>query len=428
MNRTGRIRRGIENGGSAHFACHAAELGDRIRKWRRRRLDREPVHDASRQAAQRHGARSVHDVLDGLPHVGNPDSVDEHIRRDDAPRGTKAPLARECDLLVRIAQHGRHEAWCRGRRRFAQKDRRGRREICRRAVAGDAEPADEMPVLVKRDAAGGIGQRAGQDRRAPHAGRNAARVPRRGGCAEVGRIEWRRGRERICDLFEPVDVGKKQVRETDAHERAGRCVGHARREMLLDDISRGARGERFLIAAQECRRARPRDRACEEAVDSEDCGIVNVERRQRTRNAALHVPDSEDETFAVGDGNDCRRIRESRVRRRLRDDLGDLGCGELLSAALRPRVSRREDHARQRSQGEDGSLHERVDLSGSARRFARQTFMRSLSVRASKKLRGTEDRRPRLSWQTGLRPVRTAEDGCLPGQPGRLSSIPSATF
>jgi len=33
-----------------------------------------------------------------------------------------------------------------------------------------------------------------------------------------------------------------------------------------------------------------------------------------------------------------------------------------------------------------------------------------------------EDRRPRLSGQTGLRPVRTAEDGCLPGQPGRLSS------
>jgi radical SAM superfamily enzyme YgiQ (UPF0313 family) len=33
-----------------------------------------------------------------------------------------------------------------------------------------------------------------------------------------------------------------------------------------------------------------------------------------------------------------------------------------------------------------------------------------------------EDRRPRLSWQTGLWPVETAGDGCLPGQPGRLSS------
>ena len=33
-----------------------------------------------------------------------------------------------------------------------------------------------------------------------------------------------------------------------------------------------------------------------------------------------------------------------------------------------------------------------------------------------------EDRRHRLSGQTGLRPVRTAGDGCLPGQPGRLSS------
>ena len=33
-----------------------------------------------------------------------------------------------------------------------------------------------------------------------------------------------------------------------------------------------------------------------------------------------------------------------------------------------------------------------------------------------------EDRRPRLSRQTGLRPVGTAGDGCLPGQPGRLSS------
>ena len=32
-----------------------------------------------------------------------------------------------------------------------------------------------------------------------------------------------------------------------------------------------------------------------------------------------------------------------------------------------------------------------------------------------------EDRRPRLSWQTGLWPVETAGDGCLPGQPGRLS-------
>ena len=35
-----------------------------------------------------------------------------------------------------------------------------------------------------------------------------------------------------------------------------------------------------------------------------------------------------------------------------------------------------------------------------------------------------EDRRPRLSGQTGLRPVPTAGDGCLPGQPGRLSSLP----
>ena len=33
-----------------------------------------------------------------------------------------------------------------------------------------------------------------------------------------------------------------------------------------------------------------------------------------------------------------------------------------------------------------------------------------------------EDRRPRLSWQTGLWPVETAGDGCLAGQPGRLSS------
>jgi radical SAM superfamily enzyme YgiQ (UPF0313 family) len=33
-----------------------------------------------------------------------------------------------------------------------------------------------------------------------------------------------------------------------------------------------------------------------------------------------------------------------------------------------------------------------------------------------------EDRRPRLSWQTGLWPLETAGDGCLPGQPGRLSS------
>ena len=35
-----------------------------------------------------------------------------------------------------------------------------------------------------------------------------------------------------------------------------------------------------------------------------------------------------------------------------------------------------------------------------------------------------EDRRPRLSGQTGLRPVPTAGDGCLPGQPGRMSSLP----
>ena len=33
-----------------------------------------------------------------------------------------------------------------------------------------------------------------------------------------------------------------------------------------------------------------------------------------------------------------------------------------------------------------------------------------------------EDRRPRLSWQTGLWPVETAGDCCLPGQAGRLSS------
>ncbi|MEO6788756.1 MAG: radical SAM protein, partial [Chthoniobacteraceae bacterium] len=38
-----------------------------------------------------------------------------------------------------------------------------------------------------------------------------------------------------------------------------------------------------------------------------------------------------------------------------------------------------------------------------------------------------EDGRPRLSGQTGLRPVRTAGDGCLPGQPGRLSSESSAS-
>ena len=42
--------------------------------------------------------------------------------------------------------------------------------------------------------------------------------------------------------------------------------------------------------------------------------------------------------------------------------------------------------------------------------------------------RGTEDGRPRRSGQTGLRPVRTAEDGCLPGQPGRLSSGQSRFF
>ena len=155
--------------------------------------------------------------------------------------------------------------------------------------------------------------------------------------------------------------------------------------MLLDDIARGARRERFLIAAEKCRRARPRDRSREEAVDPEDDGIVHGrERGERTRDAALHVPDAEDKTLAIRDRDDRAGISPRRVRRRLRDDLRDLGRGELLSAALRPHFSRREDHARQRSQSEDGPLHEQVDLSGSGRWCVRQTFMRLLSTGAAR--------------------------------------------
>ena len=51
-----------------------------------------------------------------------------------------------------------------------------------------------------------------------------------------------------------------------------------------------------------------------------------------------------------------------------------------------------------------------------------------LSQRLCKESPSTEGRRPRLSGQTGLRPVGTAGDGGLPGQPGGLSSGPPTTF
>ncbi len=89
------------------------------------------------------------------------------------------------------------------------------------AVAGDADAGEEAPVLVERHAAGG-GAQAG----ARYAG------------DAVG-------------LAEVVDVRIREVGEAHAHQRAGRAVAHARREVLLDDEARGARGEGLLVGAEE---------------------------------------------------------------------------------------------------------------------------------------------------------------------------------
>ena len=99
------------------------------------------------------------------------------------------------------------------------------------AVAGHADAADEHAVLVKRNAARRAIQRRAENRDDGEAGR----------AAEA---------DDAARLAEFVDVGKKQIREADADERSGRSVAHAGREMLLNDESGGARGERVLVAAE----------------------------------------------------------------------------------------------------------------------------------------------------------------------------------
>src|SRR3954471_19547914 len=89
--------------------------------------------------------------------------------------------------------------------------------------------------------------------------------------------------------------------------------------MLLDYVPRRPRRKRILVAAQERRRARPRDRRSGKAVDLKHA-VRECERRKLPRQPEIRVPQPEDKPFAISDRDDrlLPKLRSSRGR--LRED------------------------------------------------------------------------------------------------------------
>ena len=104
--------------------------------------------------------------------------------------------------------------------------------------------------------------------------------------------------------------------------------------MLLGNVARRASGQSLLVAAQECGGACPRDRPGHQPVNPKRGGRIQIKRRQRHRDAPLHVPHAEHKSLPVGDGDDRAGIRPHRLAGRLGDDLLDLCLRKLFRAAL----------------------------------------------------------------------------------------------
>ena len=274
----------IANDRLTDLTGYASKCRNRIRK-RRGRILNGKLHGSitgNGHRVYRHRRRS---------RVSETDPVDENIVRRNARRRPITLFTRQGDVFVFVV---------------ADDERNGKIG----AVAGHADPADENSIFVKRQTAGRTIQRRTGNGKPHHAGRSSAN----------------RRRRHSEKLFEPIDIGKRQVGKPHADEWPRRRVFYAIREMLLDDEAGRARSERVLIAAQECGRARFGNR---------------VGNFGGGRFATANGPDAENKAFAIDYSNDTVWRNLKRARHGAVDDRLHVNGGELLSERRRGQRKRR---------------------------------------------------------------------------------------